>query len=160
MSQDDAASVTRQMGRTPRGDWRVVSRCSYGSPVLIATAPLVDGRPFPTLYYLTCPHLVSAISAIESGGGCAAWRSRLAADPTLADRLRDADAHYRVARAREGGWRDPAYGTGMGGERDPLGVKCLHVHAAAYLAGIGDPVGESLLRGLERECGDGRCRED
>ncbi len=159
MIPSDAGVVALQLGRAPRGSWRVAVRCSYGAPVVIATAPLVDGRPFPTLFYLTCPHLVAAVSTIESGGGCETWRSRLAADPALADRLRDADGEYRIARAREGGGVDPTPGSGIGGERDPLGMKCLHAHAAAYLAGIADPVGESLVMGLDRECGDGRCEE-
>jgi hypothetical protein len=160
MSLSDAGVVVRQLGRAPRGRWRVVTRCSYGAPVVIATAPLMDGQPFPTLHYLTCPHLVAAISAIESGGGCESWRSTLAADPALASRLRDADAEYRIQRTREGGGVDPTPECGIGGERDPLGMKCLHAHVAAYLAGIADPVGESLVMGLARECDDARCRED
>lgn len=160
MSLSDARVVARQLGRAPRGRWRVVTRCSYGAPAVIATAPLVDGQPFPTLHYLTCPYLVAAVSAIESGGGCESWRSALAADPALAGRLRDADAEYRIERAREGDGVDPTPGCGIGGERDPLGVKCLHAHMAAHLAGIADPVGESLAMGLDRECDDARCRED
>ena len=159
MSEADTRTVTWQLGRNPRGRWRVVVRCSYGAPVVIATAPAVGETPFPTLYYLTCPHLVAEAAAVESAGGCEQWRVRLADDAALVARLRAADDAYRVARAAEGGGNDVAAGVGIGGERDVLGVKCLHTHVAAYLAGIDDPLGESTLMGLGRECGDGRCGE-
>jgi len=155
---DDAGALARQLGREPRGTWRVAVRCSFGWPVVIATAPLLeDGAPFPTLYYLTCPHLADAISALESAGAVEAWADRLAADPEAAARLRAADESYRAARAAEGGGVDPMPRVGIAGQRDPLGTKCLHAHAAARLAGIDDPVGEGALAGLEPECADERC---
>lgn len=159
MSATDTRMVTWQLGRSPRGRWRVVSRCSYAAPVVIATAPALGGSPFPTLYYLTCPHLVAAVAAVESTGGCERWRTRLADDTTLVARLREADDAYRAARAAEGGGEDSAAGVGIAGERDVCGVKCLHAHVAAYLAGIDDPLGESTVTDLVRECSDGRCRE-
>ncbi|MDY0339861.1 MAG: DUF501 domain-containing protein [Coriobacteriia bacterium] len=159
MSVADTRMVTGQLGRSPRGRWRVVLRCSYGAPVVIATAPALGEAPFPTLYYLTCPHLVAGVAAVESAGGCARWRVRLADDPVLVARLRDADAAYRAARAVECGGDDSAVGVGIAGERDVCGVKCLHAHVAAYLAGIDDPLGESTVTGLTRECDDGRCTE-
>lgn len=159
MNARDARVVTRQLGRSPRGRWRVVSRCSYRAPVVIATAPAIGDIPFPTLYYLTCPHLVAEVAAAESAGGCERWRTLLAGDETLSSRLRDADVAYREARALEGGGDDAAAGVGIGGERDMFGVKCLHSHVAAYLAGIDDPIGESLMEDMARECDDERCGE-
>ena len=159
MSEVDTRTVTWQLGRSPRGRWRVVVRCSYGAPVVIATAPAVGETPFPTLHYLTCPHLVAGVAAVESAGGCDQWRARLTDDAVLVARLRAADDAYRAARAAEGGGVDVAAGVGIGGERDVLGVKCLHAHVAASLAGIDDPLGESTLRDLRRECSDGRCGE-
>lgn len=159
MSDPDSRTLSRQLGRPPRGRWRVVRRCSYGAPVVIATAPALGETPFPTLYYLTCPHLVVEVAAVESAGGCERWRESLAADSALVARLQNADVTYREARAVEGGGQDAAAGVGIAGERDVLGVKCLHAHVAAHLAGIDDPIGESLIRDLKRECSDDRCRE-
>jgi len=157
---DDAAAVAHQLGRTPRGRWRTVARCSYGYPTCIVTSPLTEtGEPFPTLYYLTCPHLVEAVSRVESTGGIEQWRAALAADPALASRLRDADESYRSARAIEGGGVDPTPHVGIAGQRDVLATKCLHAHVAAYLAGVNDPVGEAVLAGLVPECADRRCEE-
>lgn len=157
---DDARTVARQLGRPPRGRWRVAARCSFGHPTVITTAPLLeDGTVFPTLHYLTCPHLRDAVSALESAAECAAWAARLAADRRLAERLFAADAAYRVARAAEAGGADPAPEAGIAGQRDPLATKCLHAHVAAYLAGIDDPVGEGVLACLVRECAEDRCGE-
>lgn len=157
----DADTVAAQLGRVPRGVWRVVARCSFGRPVVIETAPvLTGGEPFPTLYYLTCPHLGDALSALESGGEVARWRERIAGDAELAAALRAVDAVYRAERARAAGGADPTPCVGIAGQRDPLAVKCLHAHVAAALAGLDDPVGAGVLTGVVRECTDDRCRRD
>ncbi|PKQ37545.1 MAG: DUF501 domain-containing protein [Actinobacteria bacterium HGW-Actinobacteria-1] len=156
----EAAIVRRQLGREPRGTWRVAVRCSFGYPTVIATpSRLPEGEPFPTLYWLTCPHLLDAVGQLESAGEVDAWAARLAGDVELANRMRAADAAYRVARAAESGGSDACAAVGIAGQRDPLGTKCLHAHVAAALAGINDPIGESILGSLARECEDQRCSE-
>ena len=154
---DDRALVSGQLGREPRGRWRVTGRCSFGYPVTIATAPQA-GEVFPTLYYLTCPHLVEAVSALESAGAIALWRARLAADEGLAARMRSADLEYRKVRCAEGGGIDPTPDVGIAGQRDACATKCLHAHVAAALAGLDDPVGRGVLEGVDAECADERCR--
>jgi len=155
---DDGALIAAQLGRAPRGAWRVRVRCGHGYPVVIATAPLLgDGTPFPTMFYLTCPHLVEMVSALESSGEIEAWRARLAGDASLTARLRAADAAYRAARAAEAGGADPIPEVGIAGQRDPLGIKCLHAHVASALVGIDDPVGHGTLAQFARECDNGRC---
>jgi hypothetical protein len=126
-------------------------------------APLLDdGTPFPTTYWLTCPSLVAAIHALESGGENRAWARRAGEDPALAAGMRRADASYRAARRAEGGGIDPCAETGVAGQADPLAVKCLHARVAAAVAGTGDPVGEGVLERLAREgpappCDPGLC---
>jgi hypothetical protein len=157
---DDERIVARQLGRAPRGRWRVVDRCSYGRPRVIATAPtLPDGTPFPTLFYLTCPHLVRLVGDLESDGALATWRAALVAEPDLARRLDAADEAYRAARAAEAEGVDPVPGVGIGGQSDPAATKCLHAHVAAYLAGVDDPIGERTVASLVQECDDDRCEE-
>lgn len=155
---DERALVAAQLGRVPRGEWRVAARCGYGYPVVIATAPVLDdGTPFPTIFYLTCPHLSEAVSALESSGEIEVWRARVASDASLEARLRAADLAYRAARAAEAGDEDPSPQVGIAGQRDPLGIKCLHAHVASALAGIDDPVGHGALAQLARECDNERC---
>lgn len=52
-TEADIADVTRLIGRTPQGDFRVVVRSATGEPVVVMNAPLLnDGTPMPTLYWL------------------------------------------------------------------------------------------------------------
>lgn len=154
----EAALVAAQIGRPPRDPWRVASRCSHGFPTAIASPPrLADGEPFPTLFWLTCPHLAEAVSDLESAGAAADWAARLGREPDLRARAEAADAEYRRLRAAEGGGDDPCADTGVGGQRRLTGTKCLHAYVAARLAGLDDPAGEAMLEHLERECADARC---
>jgi len=154
----DADTVRFQLGRSPRKPWRVAERCTYGFPTVIATpSRLATGEPFPTTFYLTCPHLVAAVSALESAGEADRWARRLAAQPALAARMRAADAAYRAARAAHSAGDDACADVGIAGQRDPLATKCLHAHVAAALSGIDDPVGCGVLAAVELECRDVRC---
>ena len=82
----DRAVVTRQLGRTPRAFRRVVVRCPFGRPA-VTEQEAYDGdeRPFPTTYYLTCRHLVAAVSRVEADGGVERWSEIVAHDPGLSD---------------------------------------------------------------------------
>jgi hypothetical protein len=155
---DDARCVARQLGRTPRGPWRVAARCSHGLPVVLAMAPVLeDGTPFPTTFWLACPYLCSVAAAAESAGEAAEWSARIVAEPSLLVSVLAADAVYRAARAIEGGGEDPCDAVGTAGQADPLAVKCLHARIAAAAAGLPDPIGETLLARAPRECDDARC---
>ena len=64
---DDREIVARQLGRSPRAFRRVAVRCPFGRPAITEQQPYDDdGEPFPTTYYLTCPHLVAAVSRLEA----------------------------------------------------------------------------------------------
>jgi uncharacterized protein len=140
---DDAAVVERQLGRRPRAFRRVAVRCPYGRPAVTEQAPFDDdGRPFPTTYWLTCRHVVEAISRLEAAGGVERW-SRAAADSTeLAASL--AGAHEEQRRIR------PELDLGVGGARAGAGgLKCLHAHVAFALASPGYELGERILAELD-----------
>jgi hypothetical protein len=162
----DRDVVSRQLGRAPRGDWRVELRCSYGYPAVIAVSPLLEAcEPFPTTFWLTCPWLVAAVSGLESEGSAARWTARLASDCRLTREAAAADIAYRQARAALGGGTDPCPSVGVAGQSDPLVVKCVHARVAASLAGVPDPVGEGTLAdltsaGVPAECLDARCSVD
>jgi uncharacterized protein len=154
----ESALVAAQLGREPRGPWRVAARCTRGFPsVIVSPGILEDGTPFPTHAWLTCPHLVELLSAEESCGAAAGWAERARVDPGLAARLAAADAVLRDVRARESGGVDPCEAVGLAGQRGPLGVKCLHAHVALTLIGIDDPIGQAELEKLSPTCVDVRC---
>lgn len=157
-ARPDADTVAEQVGRTPRAPWRVAARCSFGGPtVIVSPSRLADGTPFPTYAWLTCPYLVEAAGALESAGATARYAERAAREESLAGALRALDARVRELRAAESTGIDACADVGIGGQRDPLGVKCLHVHVALALLGEDDPIGAELLARMPRECEDDRC---
>lgn len=155
MDQQDVASVTAQLGRTPRGLRGVAHRCPCGLPDVVETAPrLEDGSPFPTMYYLTCPRAASAIGTLESDGLMREMNERLATDTDLAARYRAAHEDYiRRRDAIEVLAGFPSAG-GM-----PDRVKCLHVLVAHSLAaGPGvNPLGDEALAALPEWWKKGPC---
>ncbi len=82
---DDREVVGRQLGRSPRAFRCVVVRCPFGRPAVTEQEPYdQEGEPFPTTYYLTCPHLVAAVSRLEAAGGVEDWSERVVHDSELA----------------------------------------------------------------------------
>ena len=99
---DDRAVVALQIGREPRAFRRVAVRCPFGLPAVTEQEPFdSSGQPFPTTYYLTCPHLVAAVSRLEAAGGVERWTEAAATDPVLAESLRERErgAATRAPRA-------------------------------------------------------------
>src|SRR5919198_539022 len=95
-AMDDGAVVERQLGRPPRAFRRVAARCPFGRPAVTEQAPYDrNGEPFPTTYYLTCPHLVAAVSRLEAAGGVERWTGAVADDEDLQASLADATARQR-----------------------------------------------------------------
>ena len=154
----DVALVAEQLGRPPRKPWRVAARCSFGRPTTIVSPSLLsDGTPFPTYAWLTCPHLVQHVGTLESSGATSRYVERATRERSLESSLFALDARIRVLRAVESGGVDACQDVGVGGQRDPLGVKCLHVHVALALLGEDDVIGTEVLATMARECEDDRC---
>jgi hypothetical protein len=157
---DDRAVVERQLGRPPRALRGVVARCPWGRPAVTEQAPFGEGgQPFPTTYYLTCPHLVAAIARVEAAGGVERWTRAAAEDATLAASLARADEEQRtLRRGLAGGAEGPGLELGVGGASRSGSLKCLHAHAAFALARPGYELGERILAELgPRWPRDGCC---
>jgi exopolyphosphatase / guanosine-5'-triphosphate,3'-diphosphate pyrophosphatase len=104
-----------------------------------------QGKPFPTLYWLTCPAAVRAVSRLESAGWIRRLAERADSDRAFGEGLETAHREYASLRgeivqgAEEWG--------GVGGAR--AGVKCLHAHYANYVAGGADPLGAWVAGRIE-----------
>lgn len=150
-TEADIADVTRLIGRTPQGDFRVVVRSATGEPVVVMNAPLLnDGTPMPTLYWLVGSAEVYAVSQLEANGAVDEVEAILGLD--VIDEIHASYAQRRDALipTTHTGHRPTA---GVGGTR--RGVKCLHAHFGHWLAGGHDAVGEWVaqqldVRGIER----------
>lgn len=139
--------------------------------------------PFPTVFWLTCPHLRSAVATLESRGMIECIRRRIREDAGFRREYEDANARYALQRIglldaadRAGLHIDaqkdgPGAGmlrvieeSGVGGAADWTGVKCLHMNVADFMASNANPVGELCVQRLTAdsagqglECTDGRC---
>ena len=137
----DEEIVERQLGRRPRAFRRVAVRCPFGRPAVTEQAPFdEDGRPFPTQFYVTCPHLVAAVSRLEAAGGVERWSAAARDEPSLAASLAAAQTEQRRLR--------PELDAGIGGSTRPGSLKCLHAHAAFALARPGYELGDRILAEL------------
>ncbi|HEU4354489.1 MAG TPA: DUF501 domain-containing protein [Actinomycetota bacterium] len=142
----DLTLVRQQLGREPTTPFTVIARCPDGHPLVIRNHPVdADGRPFPTLFWLTCPAAVKAISRVESEGAIARLNERLETDQAFATALDAAHRAYAAERAR--GVPEPTGWGGVGGTR--VGLKCLHAHYANHIAGGDDPAGAWIAAEVE-----------
>jgi uncharacterized protein len=149
---DDVAIVERQLGRRPRVFVRVAVRCPFGRPAVTEQSAFdEDGRPFPTQFYVTCRHLVAAISRLEAAGGVERWSRAAQEDGELARSLAAAQAEQRRLR--------PELDAGIGGARRTGSLKCLHAHAAFALARPGYELGDRVLAELPSLWPDSCCTE-
>ncbi|MGC9212724.1 MAG: DUF501 domain-containing protein [Athalassotoga sp.] len=155
---DDLSVVSNQLNRIPHNVSEIVKRCSFGFPTVIRSFPVLDGKPFPTLYWLTCPFMRSEISKIESNGGIKKYEEMLSKSKELLDLQIKAhlEANKRIRSIAGDGMKDLFKG-GMGGIKDFRHVKCLHMHVAYHLGGIENPVGKGVLSEIKMECKDGIC---
>jgi hypothetical protein len=155
IAAEDLAAVAQQLHRPPRASRSVAHRCGCGLPDVVETSPrLDDGTPFPTLYYLTCPRVRSAIGRLEASGLMREMTERLAADADLAARYQAAHEAYLAARDEIDSLGTTVTAGGM-----PNRVKCLHVLVAHSLAaGPGvNPFGDEALALLADWSADGPC---
>ncbi len=119
---------------------------------------MVDGAPFPTLYWLTCPHLRHAVSVLESAGWVARLEDEVQRDEGLRADFERAHCVYIELRAAQLSPESRAalaaramlrglLDRGIGGVADLRRVKCLHLHVAHALVGE-NPIGARVLEEL------------
>jgi hypothetical protein len=152
---EDAQLIARQIGRPPRGAFAVAARCPHGFPQVLKVSPLVNGTPFPTLYWLSCPFLCRAVSDLEAAGWVSRLEERVAGDDKLRDALEQSHNDYVAARSRclDSGDRRALAACGrlrlleergIGGIADRTRLKCLHLHVAHALVET-NPIGSAVL---------------
>jgi hypothetical protein len=134
----DREIVERQLGRPPRALRRVAVRCPFGMPAVTEQSPFdAAGTPFPTQFWLTCPHLVAALARVEAAGGVERWTAAAESGAELGASLARAHAEQRALR--------PELPGGIGGAARTGSLKCFHAHAALALARPGYTLGDLIL---------------
>ena len=136
--------VANLLGRAPRGLRDIAVFNTQGQPAVIRVASLVDGKPFPTLYWLVDPQLSLRIDRIEATGLIAQMQAQVAASSALqATMLADHQAHKRHRdhflsaderrHLSECGMMAALDQRGIGGIAEPTRIRCLHTWYAAHL---------------------------
>ncbi len=124
--------MTRLLGRSPFTRFTVAVRCPFGRPAVLQNGPRdLEGRPFPTRYWLACRALGTDVSRLEAAGGV----RTLEADEDMLEAVRDAHAAHAGVHD---GYR-------VGGVGEEGRVKCLHAQLAFALATGGNPVGDWIV---------------
>jgi len=94
---------------------------------VIRNHPLdVNGDPFPTTFWLTCPDAVKSVSRVESGGAIARFNERIQDDEAFDASLEAAHAAYAEER---GSMLPEARGWGGVGRRSCGAGRCIFVEA-------------------------------
>jgi hypothetical protein len=132
---------------------------------------MMRGQPFPTTYWLVCPYLTRTVGVIEAENGVASLRDALRSDPGALQAYHGLHARIRLAMLPDARkrflrrYRKPIYRAlargGIGGiawRAGEAGVKCVHLHAASYLALGFHPASRFLDERVGRwSCRDGDC---
>ena len=144
LDSDMVAQVTELLGRKPRGLRAVAVARDDGLPQVIRVASLVDGKPFPTLYWLVDPDLNYRIDQLEASGFIKQMQQLVNGDPALQTAMReDHLAHIRRRDSylsdeerrdlQAGGYMTVMAERGIGGIADFSRIRCLHTWYAAHL---------------------------
>ncbi len=146
-SDVDRERVAALLGRYPESEFQVVVRDRDDSPVVIKNYPLLaDGTPMPTLFWLVGKREREAVSRLEAAGYIKIINELFPSETIENDHLTYGRERDKLLAAD---YRGPRPSGGVGGTR--RGVKCLHAHLAAYLAGTGDTVGRYCAKLLTDE---------
>ena len=136
--------VTERLGREPRGFCDVSAFNAQGTPAVIRVSSVVDGKPFPTLFWLIDADISLKIDRLEAAG----WIAKLQRDVDISATLQEqmALAHEAHKRLRETflsdaertlltdrGMMSALADRGIGGIKEPNRIRCLHTWYAAHM---------------------------
>lgn len=156
---NDLELVSKQLNRPLMTSAVTMRSCDCGFPMVTRNEPITsEGHPFPTLYWLTCPALRTAVARIEAVGGLRRFELALSRDPRLRAALSASERNYKRERALIGNHRTASHkDVGIAGTGDPTRLKCLHAHVADYLATGTNPIGRKVLDEIDIPGSCDRC---
>lgn len=137
--------ISQQLGREAKGLNKIRAITASGRPLAVEVSPLVDNKPFPTFYWLSCPKLVKEISHLEAAGVIKQLEDRLKEDKELLAAYQLSHQQYVAERWQamsdamrlkidELGFTQLFNERGVGGLANWQQVRCLHTHYAHHLS--------------------------
>jgi hypothetical protein len=144
ISESQRRRVDELLGREARGLRGIAVAGPDGEPRVVQVAPLVDDRPFPTLFWLVDPALNYRIDRLEAAGVIASLQARIDGSEALrAGMAEDHRAHIALrnrlmtpgerSRLEQLGFLEALQRRGIGGIENPSRIRCLHTWYAAHL---------------------------
>ena len=148
--------VAERLGREPRGFRDVAAFNAEGLPASIRVSSIVDGKPFPTLYWLIDAELSLNIDRLEAAGWIARVQSEIATNADFRQRMQqDHAAHialrdgYLLDEERKllasNNMLSALSKRGIGGISEPDRIRCFHTWYAAHMV-VPNAVGEIVDR--------------
>lgn len=146
-------------------------RCKWGVPQVLFCSGMMGSIPFPTSFWLVCPHLEKQIGRLEGANAVDALQLELAGKDRETYLYHKLHGLIRLStlspgrrlflrRYRRSLYRALARG-GVGGISYKFGetyVKCLHLQTASFLALDRHPGAAYLNSAIESwECENGNC---
>lgn len=155
-------TISAQLRRPAEGCQQVIAWMSWGEPAIVRVASIVNGVPFPTLFWVTHRSLVHEIHRCESAGLTGEIQARIDNDPELQRALvLDNQQHVRLREQwmtdtdrrelERLGALETLSQRGIGGNGNWQQVRCLHAYLAADQA-----VSNTIGRLVREICGPGR----
>lgn len=157
VSIEDKKIVQFQLGRDINNPFIVKRRCEWGYPICIESQLIYNDKPFPTLFWLTCPFLSKRVGRLEEKGTVKFLEKRILENPHLRNKY--LKAHEDTIKLKKEmlkkydglkDWQiDSILSRGIGGIRNLKTVKCLHLQLANFLGGIENPIGKQVYELIE-----------
>lgn len=136
--------VTERLGREPRGFCDVSAFNENGKPAVIRVSSVVDGKPFPTMFWLIDADISLKIDRLEAAGWIAKLQQMVNESDAIKEQMKQAhDAHNEL---RDGflaeeertlltsrGMMSALLDRGIGGIQEPDRIRCLHTWYAAHM---------------------------
>ena len=136
--------VAERLRREPRGFRDVAAFNAEGLPASIRVSSIVDGKPFPTLYWLIDAELSLHIDRLEAAGWIARVQSEIAINAVFRQRMQH--DHAKHVALRDGYLLDDdrkilasnnmlaaLSKRGIGGISEPDRIRCFHTWYAAHM---------------------------
>lgn len=140
------AVIAAQLGRAPRGIQALAASDANGTPLVLRMSAIIDGKPFPTLYWLSCERLKIELAHLETAGVIKTLEARLQEDDVFLRAYHDSHrdyvaqrwrymSHHQQAEAQRLGYTALLRQRGIGGIGNWDQVRCLHTQYAHHLCG-------------------------
>jgi hypothetical protein len=136
--------VAERLGREPRGFRDVAAYNAKGLPASIRVSSIVDGKPFPTLYWLIDAELSLHIDRLEAAGWIARVQSEILTNSAFKKGMQLDHATHVVLRdgylldeerklLASNNMLAALSKRGIGGISEPDRIRCFHTWYAAHM---------------------------